>query len=135
MRGIVIGAKIQTDSVSQSQKFQLAKLSLEEEPMDETNQSEVARIKQQIATEYQAASRVFNGFNARARHAYLTARQENLGACLEELTRYMSPEDAMRTFIQVQAEVAHKLANDETKASSGELQADKPDANTTNPND
>jgi hypothetical protein len=71
---------------------------------NETNQSEIARIKQQIAVEYQAASRIFTDFTAIARHAYLTARQEKLGACLEALTQHMSPEDAMQTFIQAQAE-------------------------------
>ncbi|HEY4035319.1 MAG TPA: hypothetical protein VGL94_15275 [Ktedonobacteraceae bacterium] len=86
--------------------------------MDETNKSEVARIKQQIAIEYQAASRVFTDFNATARHAYLTARQEKLGACLEELTQHMSPEDAMQTFIQAQVETTQKLASDETDGSS-----------------
>ena len=135
MRGIVIGVKRQIEAVSLSQKFPLAKLSLEEEPMNETNQSEVARIKQQIAIEYQAASRVFNEFNAKARHAYLTARQEKLGACLEELTHYMGPEEAMQTFIQAQAEVAHKIADDQANPSSDDFQTDKPDANTTNAND
>jgi len=94
--------------------------------MDETNKSEVARIKQQIAIEYQAASRVFTDFNAAARHAYLTARQEKLGACLEELTQHMSPEDAMQTFIQAQVETTQKLACAETDGSSpGKLLADE----------
>jgi hypothetical protein len=116
-----------------SQKFLLAKLSLEEDVMDETNKSEVARIKQQIAIEYQAASRVFTEFNAKARHAYLTARQEKLGACLEELTLHMSPEDAMQIFIQAQAEIAQKLTNDQkTEALSDKLLADQPSADTTN---
>ena len=84
--------------------------------MDETNKSEVARIKQQIAIEYQAASRVFTDFTAKARHAYLTACQENLGACFEELTQHMSSEDAMQTFIQAQVETAQKLTCDEPNA-------------------
>lgn len=101
--------------------------------MDETNKSEVARIKQQIAIEYQAASRVFTDFNAKARHAYLTARQEKLGACLEELTLHMSLEDAMKTFIQVQAELAYKPTNDEIGGlSSDKVLADESDTNTTN---
>ncbi len=100
---------------------------------DETNKSEVARIKQQIANEYQAASRVFTDFTATARHAYLTARQENLGACLEELTQHMSPEDAMRTFIQAQAETIQKLTCAETdEASSDKPPAHEPNAHATN---
>jgi hypothetical protein len=101
--------------------------------MDETNKSEVARIKQQIAIEYQAASRVFTDFNAKARHAYLTARQEKLGACLEELTLHMSPEDAMQIFIQAQAGIVQKFTNDQTtEASLDKLLADEPNANRTN---
>jgi len=101
--------------------------------MDDTNQSEVARIKQQIATEYQAASRVFTEFNAKARHAYLTACQEHLGACLEELTQHMSPEEAMQTFIQVQAEIIQKRIDEETTAetSSEKLQVAELDADMT----
>ena len=100
---------------------------------DETNKSEVARIKQQIANEYQAASRVFTDFTATARHAYLTARQENLGACLEELTQHMSPEDAMRTFIQAQVETTQKLICAETdESSSDKPPADEPNAHPTN---
>ncbi len=101
--------------------------------MDETNKSEVARIKQQIAIEYQAASRVFTDFNSKARHAYLTARQEKLGVCLEELTLHMSPEDAMQIFIQVQAEIVQKLTDDQTtEASSDKLLANKLNADRTN---
>jgi hypothetical protein len=91
---------------------------------NETNQSEIARIKQQIAIEHQAASRIFTDFTAKARHAYLTARQERLEACLEELTQHMSPEDAMQIFIQAQA--------------TGEVPSDKapveePETDTANP--
>ncbi len=101
--------------------------------MNETNKSEVARIKQQIAIEYQAASRVFTDFNAKARHAYLTARQEKLGICLEELARHMSPEEAMQTFIQVQAEIVQKLTDDQiTQASSDKFLAGDLSADTTN---
>ena len=100
---------------------------------DETNKSEVARIKQQIANEYQAASRVFTDFTATARHAYLTARQENLGAFLEALTQHMSPEDAMRTFIQAQVETTQKLTCDETDESSSDKPlADESNAHETN---
>jgi hypothetical protein len=80
--------------------------------MHDTNKSEVARIKQQIALQYQAAARVFTDFTATARHAFLTAHQEKLGLCLEELTQYMSPEDAMQTFIQAQVETTELLTKD-----------------------
>ncbi len=86
--------------------------------MHKPNRSEVARIKQQIAVEYQAASLVFTGFTATARHAYLTARQENLGAYFEELTQHLSPEEAMQAFIQAQAETTGKPIYDETSEPS-----------------
>jgi hypothetical protein len=90
--------------------------------MHDTNKSEIARIKQQIALQYQAAARVFTDFTATARHTYLTAHQEKLGFCLEELTQFMSPEDAMRTFIQAQAETTEQLRLDDASTL-----ADKPE--------
>jgi len=131
MRGIVIGIKIQP-CINIPEDL-LASSLWRKDTMDETNKSEVARIKQQIADEYQAASRVFTDFTATAKHAYLTARQEKLGTCLEELTQHMSPEDAMRTFIQAQVETTQKLTCDETDESSlGKTLADEPDAHATN---
>jgi hypothetical protein len=135
MRGIVIGKEcrdrvlcISTPAIFVGQALFGRRI-----PMNETNKSEVARIKQQIAIEYQAASRVFTDFNAKARHAYLTARQEELGVCLEELTLYMSPEEAMQTFIQVQAEMVQKLTNDQTtKVSSEKFFVGDSGADTTN---
>jgi len=66
------------------------------------NQSEVARIKEQITREYQAAQHVFGGFTPTAKHEYLTKRQENLGMHFEELKKHMSPEEAMQIFMQVE---------------------------------
>ena len=66
------------------------------------NQSEVARIKEQITREYQTAQHVFGGFTPTAKHEYLTKRQENLGMYFEELKEHMSPEEAMQLFIQVE---------------------------------
>jgi hypothetical protein len=130
MRGIAIGTKMQL-CISIPDDF-VSQLSWRNYVMneDETNKSEVARIKQQIAIEYQAASRVFTDFTATARHAYLTARQEKLGVCLEELTQHMSPEDAMQTFIQAQVETARKLTIGESP--SGKTLADEPNAHPTN---
>jgi hypothetical protein len=135
MRGIVIGRKYRDRvlCISIPAIFVGQALFGRRIPMNETNKSEVARIKQQIAIEYQAASRVFTDFNAKARHAYLTARQEKLGVCLEELTLYMSPDEAMQTFIQVQAEIVQKLPDGQTtKASSEKFLVGDPSADTTN---
>ena len=43
------------------------------------NSSEVARILQQIDLEYQAARRGLTGLAECARHAFITARMENIG--------------------------------------------------------
>ena len=63
--------------------------------------SEIARIRRQIALEYEAAERVFTGFTATAAHAFITARQENIAACYIELTRYLSPAEAIRLVAEV----------------------------------
>jgi hypothetical protein len=68
--------------------------------------SEVARIREQIASEYQAAQQVFDGFTPTAKHEYLTKRQENLGLYFEALRKHMSPEEAMQIFILVEAAIS-----------------------------
>jgi len=73
--------------------------------MHEKNQSEVARLREQIALEYQAASRVFHDFTPTAQHEFITKRQENIAACYEELKQFMSPQEAMILLTQVEAEV------------------------------
>jgi hypothetical protein len=63
--------------------------------MNEINRSEVACLREQIVREYQAANRLFTDFTATARHEYITKRQENIGACFEELSKLMPPEEAI----------------------------------------
>src|SRR5437588_12953332 len=66
------------------------------------HKSEVARIREQIAREYQAAQQIFGGFTPTAKHEFLTKRQENLGMYFEELKKHISPEAAMQIFMQVE---------------------------------
>jgi len=68
----------------------------------DNHQSDVARIREQIAREYQAAQQIFGGFTPTAKHEYLTKRQENLGMYFEELKKHMSPDEAMQTFMQIE---------------------------------
>lgn len=75
--------------------------------------SEIARIREQIALEYEAAKQVFEGFSATAAHAFITARQENIEACFVELTQYMSPADAMRIMAEVETN-PHVLSSGNT---------------------
>jgi hypothetical protein len=63
--------------------------------MNETNQSEVARLRKQIELEYQASQRVFTDFTPTAKHEYITIRQENIGMYFEELKKLMPPEEAI----------------------------------------
>lgn len=67
-----------------------------------SNQSEIARIRQQMQAEYEACQRVFTGFTPTARHEYITKRQENLGECFENLKKHMSPEEAMQVLIEIE---------------------------------
>jgi len=63
--------------------------------------SEVARIRQQIADEYQSAQFVFTGFTPTAKHEFITRRQENLANHFEELKKQVGSDEAMRIFIQM----------------------------------
>jgi len=65
------------------------------------SQSEVARIRQQIADEYQSAQFVFTGFTPTAKHELITQRQENIANRFEELKKHMTPEEAMEVLIQI----------------------------------
>jgi hypothetical protein len=69
--------------------------------MSETNKSEIARLREQIAMEYQASQRVFTEFTANGRHEFISKRQENIARIFEDLRQYMSPDDAMQLVIQV----------------------------------
>ena len=49
-------------------------------PESSKNQSEVARILEQISLEYEAAQRIMYGFAAGAgKHQFISARMENMG--------------------------------------------------------
>ncbi len=63
--------------------------------------SEVARIREQIALEYQSAQFVFSGFTPTAKHEFITQRQENLAVHFEELKKQVGSEEAMKIFIQL----------------------------------
>ena len=65
------------------------------------SQSEVTRIREQIALEYRSVQQVFGGFTPTAKHEFITRRQENIASHFEELTQHMSPEEAMQTLIEL----------------------------------
>jgi hypothetical protein len=74
--------------------------------MDESNKSEVARLRRQIALEHQAAQRIFTDFTPTAKHEYLTKRQENLQRYHQELLKLVSPEEAMTIVIEAENDPA-----------------------------
>ncbi|HEU5231076.1 MAG TPA: hypothetical protein VFU49_24860 [Ktedonobacteraceae bacterium] len=68
--------------------------------METINKSEVARIREQIALEYQASQRMFSDFTPTAKHQYITKRQENIAVCFQELQQYMTPAEAVAIVAQ-----------------------------------
>lgn len=61
------------------------------------NQSEVTRLRATIESEYQACQLALHGPAMVGRHAFITARQENIGKCFEELSEVVgSKEEAAR---------------------------------------
>jgi hypothetical protein len=64
--------------------------------------SEVARLREQIALEYEAANRVFTDFTPTARHEYITKREENIASYYEELKKHVSPEEAIGILVEAE---------------------------------
>lgn len=65
------------------------------QPPEPRQQSEVARLLQQIETEYLAAQRGLTGFAESARHAAISARLERMGGLHQDL-RAVVGDDAIR---------------------------------------
>jgi hypothetical protein len=58
----------------------------QEETMPEENKSEVARLLARISAEYEAAHMALNGLAyGNSKHAFITARMENMGQLHSEL--------------------------------------------------
>ena len=66
--------------------------------MDEPAQkSEVARLRQRICLEYEAAVRGLSGLAlGTAQHAFITKRMERIGACHETLKGLVGEQEAAR---------------------------------------
>ena len=61
------------------------------------NHSEIARLRQRIAEEYEAAMRGLNGFAyGSAKHQFITRRMEQIGACHETLQHLVGEQEATR---------------------------------------
>ncbi len=65
--------------------------------MYSNNRSEVARLQQQIALEYEAAQRgLYGPAYGTAQHAFITAKMENISRYHEELATVVGPEQAIK---------------------------------------
>ncbi len=59
--------------------------------------SEVARLRQRIAEEYEAAMRGLTGFAyGTAKHEFITRRMEQIGTCHETLKQLVGEQEATR---------------------------------------
>jgi len=65
-------------------------------------ESDIARLRERIALEYESPKRVFTDFTPTAQHEYITKRQENIAACFQDLTKIMPPEEAIAIVIQAE---------------------------------
>jgi hypothetical protein len=60
------------------------------------SKSEVARIREQIEQEYRAAEFLRSGLSITARHAFITARMNNIGRYRKQLVPLVGEDEATR---------------------------------------
>ncbi len=75
------------------------------------SESEVARIRQQIAEEYQAAQAGLTGLaSGVSRHQFITARMERLGQSFEQLSELVgSRQEAMKEVVEALEETPEQV--------------------------
>lgn len=64
------------------------------------NQSEVARLIQQIDAEYYSAQWGLSGYAEVARHEVINAKYERLGELVEQLGQHVGEEEAMGVLVK-----------------------------------
>jgi hypothetical protein len=78
----------------------------------QTTISDVARMRQQIASEYLSAQLGLSGFaEGTSRHSFITSKMERMGASFETLAQMMGKEQA----IQVVADTLQKVPEQVTR--------------------
>ena len=61
------------------------------------NQSEIARLRQKYAEEYEAAQRGLSGFATNvSRHQFITKKMENMERCQTQLAKLVGEREAAR---------------------------------------
>jgi len=63
-------------------------------------QSEVMRLRQQIAEEYEAAERGLYGIAITAQHAFINARMQRIAQYTLELAKKVDPEEARALLLE-----------------------------------
>lgn len=77
--------------------------------MDDSSQSEVARLRERIAEEYEAARRGLTGMaSGTARHAFITRKMERLGQLHQELGRVVGEQQATEIVVQTMSQLPNK---------------------------
>ena len=65
------------------------------------NHSEIARLRQRIAEEYEAAQRGLTGFaQGSAKHEFITVRTEHIGVCHQALKDLVGEGEATRMMVE-----------------------------------
>ncbi len=69
--------------------------------MNEPQKSEVARLREQLATEYQAAKQGLSGLaSGTAQHRFITHRMERMSLCHDELKKLVGEQEAAHILIE-----------------------------------
>ena len=68
-------------------------------------ESEVARLMQQIAAEYQAAQSALTGLAITSRHEFITRKMENLERCREQLSTLVGEEESAKLVAETLADL------------------------------
>lgn len=72
--------------------------------MSKVNQSEIARLRQQIEVELTSMRHGLSGFaSGTARHTFIHTRMERVGACQDRLAQYLGENAATEMVFQMYA--------------------------------
>jgi hypothetical protein len=77
-----------------------------EEP---ANKSDIARLRQQIAAEYEAAQRGLHSLSlGTTQHAFITKRMENMSACHDALKKLVGEQEAIKILAETLEQAGDK---------------------------
>jgi cytochrome c551/c552 len=79
-------------------------------------ESEVARLRREIADQYIAAKLALEGFAVTARHDFITAKMQNIAACHQELVKLVGEQEATKVIADTIWEPADRDAIEKKKS-------------------